>query len=677
MAPEFSQAADIMSANENVMFANVNCDDRKASGKICQSNNVTGFPTVKLFKDGEEYEDEDFNARSAGAALKGVAKILDLVTLPNMSGKLNEITAKTIVGIFEAGDSETAGKFASFATDLAPIYNMAMAEDKDLEKEFEICVVENGEKVECMDVGESADDYKEEDVKKFMFDNIFESAPTLWPNEMQNFGFPATFIFHEEPETYQALAASLNGDVKFALGKRNLYKNVLSNFDVEDSDKPVPTVIHFKDMKEVYICDISKPAKAEAEIKNFHASVVAGTAKQFIKSEPEPKQQPGEDGITVLTGNSINKVAFDDSKDVLVEIYAPWCGHCKKIAPEYSKTAKLFAGVDDLVLAKIDGTANTIPSSLDYTGFPTFYWIGKGKEPERAAVHDGSSLNKWIVSNSENKAAQAVDIPIKSEKVVAKKYKPGEVIQIAGKTFKKLVDGKRDWFIKFYAPWCGHCKAMAEPWKDFAMKLKNEKHIKIAEIDVTQNDIPPAFDVKGFPTLYWVPRGADVNDPATLTAIKQYNGGRDEAAWTKYVIENASELLGDYDIPIKSEPIPDPQESGEVIKLVGNNFKSLVETDKNVLIKFYAPWCGHCKAMADDYIQLAKGFEGQDVIIAEIDATANESPSDYEYTGFPTLFWKPAGTDKPEKYEGGRSEEDMSKFVLDKLGAVPVEKDEL
>ena len=160
-------------------------------------------------------------------------------------------------------------------------------------------------------------------------------------------------------------------------------------------------------------------------------------------------------------------------------------------------------------------------------------------------------------------------------------------------------------------------------------------------------------------------------------AIKQYNGGRDEAAWTKYVIENASELLGDYDIPIKSEPIPDPQESGEVIKLVGNNFKSLVETDKNVLIKFYAPWCGHCKAMADDYIQLAKGFEGQDVIIAEIDATANESPSDYEYTGFPTLFWKPAGTDKPEKYEGGRTEEALSKFVLDKLGAVPVEKDEL
>lgn len=101
-----------------------------------------------------------------------------------------------------------------------------------------------------------------------------------------------------------------------------------------------------------------------------------------------------------------------------------------------------------------------------------------------------------------------VKIPVKSEKVPPK-AKAGEVIQLVGKNFNKIVDGSRDMFIKFYAPWCGHCKAMAEPWKEFAADMEEEfANLGIAEIDATANEAPEIFEYRGFPTLFWVPKGS-------------------------------------------------------------------------------------------------------------------------------------------------------------------------
>jgi protein disulfide-isomerase A1 len=119
---------------------------------------------------------------------------------------------------------------------------------------------------------------------------------------------------------------------------------------------------------------------------------------------------------------------------------------------------------------------------------------------------------------------------------------------------------------------------------------------------------------------------------------------------------------------IKSEPIPETQE-GPVVVVVANSYKDIVLDDsKDVLIEFYAPWCGHCKALAPTYEKLADLYSSSDfsskVTVAKVDATLNDVPD--EISGFPTIKLYPAGAkDSPFEYSGPRTLEDLAAFIKD------------
>lgn len=89
---------------------------------------------------------------------------------------------------------------------------------------------------------------------------------------------------------------------------------------------------------------------------------------------------------------------------------------------------------------------------------------------------------------------------------------------------------------------------------------------------------------------------------------------------------------------------------------------------KTVFIKFFAPWCGHCKAIKPDWDRLIKDFEGSpDRLVADVDCTAEGEPlcTDFGVQGFPTLKWgDPADL---QDYNGGRSYEDLKKFATENL----------
>src|SRR5699024_10424728 len=107
----------------------------------------------------------------------------------------------------------------------------------------------------------------------------------------------------------------------------------------------------------------------------FVKDLLAGDKLEpYLKSEPVPDSNDGP--VTVAVAKNFDEVVVNNGKDTLIEFYAPWCGHCKKLAPVYDDLGEKMKG-EDVAIVKMDATANDVPSTFDVRGFPTLYWAAK------------------------------------------------------------------------------------------------------------------------------------------------------------------------------------------------------------------------------------------------------------------------------------------------------------
>jgi len=112
-------------------------------------------------------------------------------------------------------------------------------------------------------------------------------------------------------------------------------------------------------------------------------------------------------------------------------------------------------------------------------------------------------------------------------------------------------------------------------------------------------------------------------------------------------------------------------EQDHVAVLNKNNFENFIKSHPFVMVKFYAPWCGHCKSMAPAYSQLAQRMkaDAKGIPIAKVDATVEpEVAEKYDIKGFPTIkfFIEGAAVD----YNGSRDEEAMFIWIKGKTGSL-------
>ena len=103
--------------------------------------------------------------------------------------------------------------------------------------------------------------------------------------------------------------------------------------------------------------------------------------------------------VTVLTPSNFDEIVLDESKDVLVEFYAPWCGHCKKLAPTWDSLAEVFRSENDVVIAKVDADAHKeLGSRFGVTGFPTIKYFPKTNKAgeEFSGGRELKDLVEWV-----------------------------------------------------------------------------------------------------------------------------------------------------------------------------------------------------------------------------------------------------------------------------------------
>jgi thiol-disulfide isomerase/thioredoxin len=105
------------------------------------------------------------------------------------------------------------------------------------------------------------------------------------------------------------------------------------------------------------------------KISEFIEKVTDGKVEPLYRSEAVPT----DDGsaVKVLVGSNMVQNLFQKERDVMLLVVAPWCGHCKKLFPEYEKVQQTInnEGCNDLVqLYKLDGVASDSPlDSVDWT----------------------------------------------------------------------------------------------------------------------------------------------------------------------------------------------------------------------------------------------------------------------------------------------------------------------
>ncbi|KAK6492164.1 protein disulfide-isomerase A4-like [Huso huso] len=468
-----------------------------------------------------------------------------------------------------------------------------------------------------------------------------------------------------------------------------------------------------------------------------------------VKEVAQPDWAPPPEVTMVLTNDNFDEVV-NEADIILVEFYAPWCGHCKQLAPEYEKAAKeLSRRTPPIPLAKVDATVESeVAKRFEVSGYPTLKIFRKGKAFEYNGPREEHGIVDYMIEQAgpPTKHIQAV-------KQIQEFVKDGDDVIIVG-----VFADDQDAALELYRNTCNNLRedykfhhtfsneiskylkasagqvVMMQPEK-FHSKFESKSYILTIKESTTEAEVKEFIEKHTLPlvghrkqsndakrytkrpmvviyygvdfsydyrvaTQFWRNKVlevahdfpeytfviADEEDYAEeLKALglsdsgEEVNVGILGDGGKKYSMEPEefdSDVLREFVMAfkkgklkavVKSQPVP-KSNKGPVKVVVGKTFEEIIlDKKKDVLIEFYAPWCGHCKQLEPEYNELGKKYKHEkNLVIAKMDSTANDIPNDnYKVEGFPTIYFAPSNNKQnPVKFEGGtRDVESLSKFL--------------
>ncbi|XP_047953638.1 protein disulfide-isomerase like 2-1-like [Salvia hispanica] len=133
----------------------------------------------------------------------------------------------------------------------------------------------------------------------------------------------------------------------------------------------------------------------------YEGARTAETLAEFVNSEggTNVKIASTPSNVVVLTPANFHEVVHDEKKGVPVEFYAPWCGHCKSLAPIsaiYEKVATAFYLEEDVVIAILDADAHKdLAEKYGISSFPTLKFFPKNNKADED-YDDGRDLEDFV-----------------------------------------------------------------------------------------------------------------------------------------------------------------------------------------------------------------------------------------------------------------------------------------
>jgi len=422
---------------------------------------------------------------------------------------------------------------------------------------------------------------------------------------------------------------------------------------------------------------------------------------------------------------------IEENDNTLVKFYAPWCGHCKKMAPDYISASDKADVEGKVKFAEVDVTEeNELGSEFEIRGFPTLKYFSKGEVFDYEGGRSEQDLLNYVelmttdpvVSVSSVDEAKklkkgsnvAIVAQVRADSPNKEKFQTiamsnrlmGQffLVEVAADASESVLvvrsDGEKE--LDFSAP-----EDLVKTIKTEKLPLfgrvsgenfgdymetgldmiwfagnQSQKDKVHSEVEAAAKEFRGMFnfvfiDSKEFAKQIEGMLGISEADlPQMVRTLDgpgkyMYNGDMTNEGITQWIRDQKD---GKIQPTFKSEDVPETND-GAIKLAVGKNFEEIVAEEKDVLLMIHAPWCGVCKKVMPDFEAAAEEVQKKspDTVMAILDGTANElSNTDYSWNRFPTIYFKKAGSTKPIPYAGERDANGILDY-LSKAVKVPFE----
>ncbi|KAL0298658.1 UNVERIFIED_CONTAM: protein disulfide isomerase-like 1-3 [Sesamum radiatum] len=381
LAPEYAAAAEELK-DEAVVLAKV---DATEEAELSQKFDVQGFPTIYFFVDGvhKPYPGQRTKDAIVAWLKKKIGPGLHNVTTIEEAERILAEEDKLVLGFLDslvgseseelAGASKLEDDVSFYQTtnpDVAKLFQI----DPNAKRPILVMLKREPEKL-----NQFGGQLTKSAIAEFVFENKLplvtnftrESAPLVFENPIkkQLILFATSVdsaklypIFLEAAKAFKGKLIS----VYVELDNEDVGKQVSEYFGVSEEAATVLAYTGNDDARK-FLLDGELTID---NIKSFGEKFLGDNLKPFYKSDPIPKKNDGD--VKIVVGNNFDEIVLDESKDVLLEIHAPWCGHCQALEPIY----KAERG-DSLVI--MDGTTNEHPRAKP-DGFPTILFFPAGNK---------------------------------------------------------------------------------------------------------------------------------------------------------------------------------------------------------------------------------------------------------------------------------------------------------
>jgi protein disulfide-isomerase A1 len=391
LAPEFAKAAtQLKEEGSELRLGKI---DATVETELGERFKIRGYPTLKFFIDGEAIEftggrtaDEivAWLKKKSGPPAITIASVEDAT-------KFKEANDVVVIGFFKDLESDAAKAFNAVAQKVDNT-QFGVTSEQAVFDEFKVSGDSAVVLLKKFDEGRNDFDgeLNEEALKKFIQSNSLalvtefsqETAQKIFGGEIKvhNLLFASKNAdnFDTLLSEFRTAARETRGKVIFVHIDSDVDENerIMEFFGLKKADTPTIRLITLgQDMNKF------KPQSSEitaAVISQFVQDFFDKKIRPHLLSQDVPEDWDAEP-VKVLVGKNFDSVARDKSKTVLVEFYAPWCGHCKQLVPIYDKLGQHFESNNEVVIAKMDSTVNEL-EDIKIQSFPTIKLFPKNSD---------------------------------------------------------------------------------------------------------------------------------------------------------------------------------------------------------------------------------------------------------------------------------------------------------